>query len=111
MNDVEEMISELQNSNQQLQTIVMQKQALMIQNKEAEKALEEIEKCRDEDIYKSVGPILVRTSKETMKKELLEEREETELKLKSLEKQETRIRQKMKTIQEKFQSMAGPAAG
>lgn len=106
MSELEEMLGELQMQNQQLQTIMIQKQALMIQDKEMENALEEVEKCTDEDIYKSVGPILVKISKEAIKKELEEGREENDLKIKSLEKQEAKVKQKIKTMQEKFQSVA-----
>ena len=81
----------------------------MIQNKEVEKALEELEKVND-DVYKSVGPILVKTNKTSMKKELEENKEETELKLKSLETQEKRIKEKIKEGQEKFQKLV-PKSG
>jgi prefoldin beta subunit len=106
MSEIEEIFGELQMQNQQLQTITMQRQSLLIQQKEMEKALEEVEKTADEDIYRSVGPILVKTSKETIKKELEEGKEDADLKLKSLEKQEARIKQKIKTMQERFQSLA-----
>lgn len=106
MGEIEDVLGELQMHNQQLQTIMIQKQAIMIQDKEMEKALEEVDKCTGEDIFKSMGPILVKTTRESIKKELEEGREDNDLKLKSLEKQETRVKQKIKTIQEKFQSMA-----
>lgn len=110
MSEVEDTLNELQAQNQQLQTIMIQRQALMMQDKEIEKALEEIEKS-GEEIYKSVGPILVKTSKEAIKKELEEGREDAGLKIKSLEKQEARVKQKIKSIQEKFQAIAQSGSG
>ncbi|MBI2233074.1 MAG: prefoldin subunit beta [Candidatus Aenigmarchaeota archaeon] len=111
MSELEDALNELQLHNQQLQTVMMQKQSLMIQDKEMEKALEEIEKSGGEEIFKSIGPILVKTSKEAIKKDLEEGREETELKVKALEKQEIRIKQKIKSMQERFQSLTQGGSG
>lgn len=91
--------------NQQLQSVMMQKQALIIQSKEIEKALEEISREDSEEIYRSVGPILVKADKEKVKKDLEEQKEEMELKIKSLEKQEARLKSLMKEGQEKFQAL------
>lgn len=91
--------------NQQLQNVLMQKQALIIQTKEIEKALEEISREDSEEIYRSVGPILVKADKDKVKKDLEEQKEEMELKIKSLEKQEARLKSLMKEGQEKFQSL------
>lgn len=110
MSELEELLGHLQLQNQQLQTIIIQKQSLLIQDKEIEKALEEMEKCGDE-IYKSVGPILVKTNKEDMRNELKEERDDISIKLKSIEKQEKRIRDAIKDSQEKFQSMIPKQGG
>ncbi len=111
MSELEDALNELQLHNQQLQTVMMQKQALMIQDKEMEKALEEIEKSGDEEIFKSIGPILVKTSKESIKKDLEDSREEADLRVKSLEKQEAKIKQKIKSMQEKFQALTQSGSG
>lgn len=111
MSELEDALNELQLHNQQLQTVMMQKQSLMIQDKEMEKALEEIEKSGGEEIFKSIGPILVKTSKEAIKKDLEEGREEAELKVNALEKQETRIKQRIKSLQERFQALTQGGSG
>ena len=61
--DLENIIMQLESQNQQLQIIMSQKQSMMIQGKEVERALEELDKLTDEDIYKTIGPILVKTKK------------------------------------------------
>ena len=71
----------------------------------------EIEKSGGEEIFKSIGPILVKTSKEAIKKDLEEGREEAELKVKALEKQEIRIKQKIKSMQERFQALTQGGSG
>ncbi len=102
--NMEELLMQLQMQNQQLQAIMMQRQAMTIQGREIEAALEGIEKSQS-DIFKSIGPILVKTSKEGIKKELTEEKEEIELKLAALDRQEKKIKDKVKEMQEKFQSL------
>ena len=100
--ELQQLIGQLQLQNQQLQNILLQKQALTVQGKEIEKALEELENSKD-DVYKFVGPILVKTSKEAVKKDMEETKDDIELKLHTLEKQENKIKDRIKEAQEKFQ--------
>ena len=67
---IEELISHLESHNQQMQAVMIQKQSLMIQSKEVEKAIEELDKNKSEEVYRSVGPILVKATKSIVKKEL-----------------------------------------
>ena len=75
-----------------------------MRSRELEKALEEIEKS--DDIYRTVGPVLIKVEKNKIKDELDDEKEETDIKLKTLETQEDRIKEKIKGIQEKFESQS-----
>jgi prefoldin beta subunit len=102
--DLEKIVGQLQLQNQQLQAIMMQKQTLMVQSREVEKALDALEKCNDE-VYKSVGPILVKSTKDDIKKELAEGKEEIDLKMTSLDKQEKKIKERIKEAQDKFKDM------
>ena len=104
--ELEEVINQLQAQNQQLQTIMIQKQGVMIQNREIESALEYLEKMQGDEVYKTVGPILVKAGKESIKKELEESREELDLKIKALQNHEKRVKEKLKESQEKFHEMA-----
>ncbi len=104
--NLEEVINQLQAQNQQLQTIMIQKQGVMIQNREIENALEYLEKMQGDEVYKTVGPILVKADKGEMRKELEESREEMDLKIKALQNQEKRVKEKLKESQERFQEMA-----
>ena len=105
MGEIEDVIGQIEVQNQQLQSIMMQKQSLMIQDREIERALEELKKPENQEVFRSVGPILVKTEKETINKELGDTREEIELKIKTLEKQEKRLRDKLKENQGKFQEL------
>jgi prefoldin beta subunit len=99
-----------------MQTVLIQKESLNMQNMEIEKALEELKKTEHEDVYKAVGPILIKSTKKDLDKELTERKETIDLRLKSLQKQENRLKDKLKESQEKFeeilrgQEKAKPAA-
>lgn len=105
MADMEELLGQLQMQNQQLQNVLVQRQTLMIQSKEIEKALDEISKEDTQEVYRTMGPVLVKADKVKIKKELEEEKEEIELKIKTLEKQEMKLKSIIKEGQDKFQAM------
>lgn len=102
----EHMINQMQAHNQQLQTIMIQKQGVMLQNKEIESALEYLGKMEGDEVYKTVGPILVKSGKAEAIKELEDSKEELDMKIKALQNQEKKIKERLKESQEKFQEMA-----
>ena len=107
--DLEKMLGEVQLQNQQLQNLLLQKQTITLQVREAEKALEELNKAKDDgDIFKAAGPILLKTTKAESTKELSEMKEELELRLKTVEKQENKIKELLQTTQDRLQSMIKP---
>ena len=114
--EAQQILIELQTFQQQMQTVLIQKESLNIQNMEIEKAIEELKKTEHEDVYKAVGPILIKSNKKDLDKELTERKETIDLRLKSLQKQENRLKDKLKESQEKFeeilrgQEKAKPAA-
>jgi len=101
--ETQQMLIELQTFQQQMQTVLLQKESLNIQSMELDKALEELKKATTEDVYKAVGPILVKSTKKDLEIELVEKKETIELRLKSLQKQEDRIKEKLKDVQGKFE--------
>ncbi len=94
---MQEKVRQLQMLEQALQQLLMQKQAFQLQLMETESALKELQ--GKEEAYKIVGNIMVLTKKEELEKELNEKKETTELRISSLEKQETRTREKASALQ------------
>jgi len=88
--ETQEKIQELQSYEQTLQSIMMQKQAFSMELSESINALEEITKSKD-DVYKLVGNIMIKTDKTIVEKELKQKTDLLQLRLKSIEKQETDI--------------------
>jgi prefoldin beta subunit len=80
-------IQELQTIEQNLNSLLMQKQTFQIELSETENALSEIAKS-DDDVYKLVGQIMVKSDKADIEKELKKKQELLTLRMSSIEKQE-----------------------
>jgi len=80
-------IQELQILEQNLQNIMMQKQALQLELSEVENALTELKKAGKE-VYKITGQIMIGANKEDLEKELKQKQDLVSLRFKSLDKQE-----------------------
>lgn len=96
--ETEKKIQQLQLIEQNLQNIIMQKQAFQMQFIENENAISELEKTK-RDAYKIIGTIMVSVNKEDLKKELKEQKEILEVRIKSLEKQEKTFQEKAEELQ------------
>jgi Prefoldin, chaperonin cofactor len=73
---LQEQIMKLQQSQQNLQSIVTQKQHLEIEKAETGKALDELKKVADGDaVYKQAGTVLIKSTKQELINELEEKQE------------------------------------
>jgi len=95
--DTKAKISRLQMLEQRLQTLIMQKQNFQSQGLETENALGEIDGAKE--AYKVVGNIMVSMDKEELKKDLTSKKEIFDLKIKNIEKEETKLREETKELQ------------
>ncbi len=96
--ELEAKIQQLQLFEQNLQNFLIQKQNFQVQLMEIESALEEIGKT--EAAYKIVGSIMVLSDKSELKKDLEQKKETAELRIKSIEKQEDKIKEKASALQQ-----------
>ena len=99
------MIGQYQSFQQQLQNVLIQKESLKLQNLEIEKALEELHATKENSAYKIVGAIMVNKSILNLKKELAESKESIDLKIRSLEKNEERLTERIKDLQTKLKEV------
>lgn len=97
----EQKIKQLQVMEINLQNILLQKRNLQVQLLETENALKELN-LTNEEPYQIINNIMIKTSKEKLIKELNSKNEVIDIKLKSLEKQETEIMEKASRIQEEI---------
>jgi prefoldin beta subunit len=83
----ESKFQELQFLEQNLQNILMQKQAFEMEFAETESALSEISKT-SEDVFKIIGQLLIKGDKIKIKEELENRKKLLQLRINSLDKQE-----------------------
>lgn len=102
-----------QQSRDSLQTVAVQKQQFELQVRELTRTLEALEKtAEDQDVYRSVGAILVRvTDRPTLKTELSDQKETLEVRLKALERQENSLKDRLKDLQGQIEKALGGRAG
>ncbi|MFH1209371.1 MAG: prefoldin subunit [archaeon] len=92
-------IEELQLIEQNLQNLLLQKQTFQVRLMENENALKEL-KDNKKQSYKIIGNIMVAEDNDKLIKELDEEKEILNIRIKSIERQENLIRDKASKIQE-----------
>ena len=103
---VQEQLMKLQQTQQNLQMIVSQKQQLELDQLETEKALEELKKANEDDaVFKHAGTILIKSNKKTLLEELEERKELAKTKSSLLTKQEERLKTSLKEQETKIQEM------
>lgn len=95
--ETQEAISKLQLMEQNIQTLLMQKQQFQAQLFEVESALKEIEKT--DEHYKIIGNVMIKTDKATLKAELGQKKEILDLRLKNIDKQEKQLKEKAEHLQ------------
>ncbi|MBN2042902.1 MAG: prefoldin subunit beta [Candidatus Aenigmarchaeota archaeon] len=100
--EFEQLANQAQIYQQQMQNVVTQKAALTMERNELKKATEEIENSKEESVYKIAGPILVKADAAKVKKDLEERLEFIDLKVKSIEKQEGMIRERLEDLRTKL---------
>ena len=95
--ETQEKIQELQMYEQTFQNLLVQKQAFQIEFSEIENASEEISKSQ-EDVFKMVGQIMIKTNKDKIEKELNHKKELLTLRLKSIERQESELNNQIEEL-------------
>ena len=97
--ELQQKVNHLQILEHNLQNFLLQKQTLQLQILEIDNALKELETLKDEP-YKIVGNIMIKTDKAKLIKDLNSKKETSELRLKTIDRQETELRNKASEIQQ-----------
>ena len=92
-------IQELQILEQNLQNLMLQRQAFQVEENENENALNELKKTK-EDAYRIIGQIMIKADKEELEKDLKHKKEIIALRIKSIEKQEGILKGQISKIRE-----------
>ena len=109
---LQELVGRMQQLQQNLQSIMMQKQHIEAEQLETERALEALKKAGESDtVYKAAGSILVKSDKTSLVSELEEKKELANTRLTVLTKQEARLKENLKEAETKIREMLrGPPA-
>ena len=108
---VQERLLRLQQLQQTLQSILVQKQQVELEITEIDQALNELQKLTDNAIiYKSAGSLLIKAEKTKVTNELNERKELLNTRVTVLGKQEERLRNQLKDIQTQLQKDLRPVS-
>lgn len=97
MTEQNKKIQEMQFLEQNLQNLLLQKQAFQIELAETQSALKEIENAGDE-VFKIIGQLMIKTDKSKMKEELSNKEKILSLRIKTIEKQETSLTEQVNIL-------------
>lgn len=99
------MVGQFQTYQQQLQSVLIQKETMQLQLMEISKALEELDSTKNEKAYKITGQIMVSKPVEELKKDLGETKEAIEVRINSLGKTEEKITAKLKEMEAELRKL------
>lgn len=101
MENQERKIQEIQMLEQNLQNLLLQKQAFNMELLETKSAKKEIENAGD-DVFKIIGQLMIKSDKLKIGAELSNKEKLLELRVKSLEKQEILLTEKIDALRKEF---------
>ena len=97
-------LQELQMIEQNLQSLIYQKQVFQMELSESSTALKEVEKS-GEEVFKIIGQLMIKTDKSSVKEELEKKQKLLGLRVKSLEKQEVDLTKSAEEIRKKVMQL------
>lgn len=105
-------IAQFQQLQQQLQSVLSQKFRMEAQLREVQMTVDELNKsAEDVVIYRNVGSLLIKASdKAAVLKEVEEDKETLEIRVKTLERQEKAMRDKYNSMQDSLSKALGQQA-
>jgi prefoldin beta subunit len=108
---IQNQIAQLQQIQQQIQGLSMQKSQIEAMQKESKMALDELARLTEDAIvYRNVGELILKTNKEESISKLKDREETLSLRLQSISRQEERLTSRFKQLQEQIQQALGPRA-
>ena len=108
MSDVSQSISEFERGRAQLAGISAQKQQLSVQAESLGASIEEIRKTKEEKVYKFAGSIMLLVPTPEALKDLESRKESVDLRLKTVEKQENILVDKLNKLKDEIEKTQSP---
>lgn len=95
----EQKVQEMHFLEQNFQNLLMQKQAFQMELSETQSALKEVENSGDE-VFKIIGQLMIKTDRAKIKEELANKDKLLSLRVKTIEKQESSLREQLDKLHE-----------
>ena len=108
---IQDKLTQFQELQNQLQSMSIQRYQLRQQLLDIENALETLENVKNRRVYERAGPIFVEVDIDKTRDKLRDDKETKEAQLRSLEKQETKLRERLNEIGMELQSQLGGNTG
>ena len=103
-------MADFERSRSQLLGVSSQKQQLQMQLAVLKQATEELEKTKEKKVFKAVGNILIQSDVGVVKKEIIGKTESIELRMKTLQKQEESLINKLNKLKSQIEGSTAPDA-
>ena len=112
-NYLQNQIKQAQQLENQIEQLGSQKYQIDLRIKELSKTIEELEKINDGvPVYKSVGPVLYKVDdKAKLMEDLKEQKELSEIRIKTIEKQQKSLDEKYRELEQSIQKAYGGQTG
>jgi len=110
---VQNQIAQFQQLTQQIQMVTTQKIQLEATVRELDKTIQEVEKVTDDTaVFRNVGSLLIQVKdRPGLVAELKEQKETSEVRVKTLDRQDKHLRERHKSLQDQItQALQGPSA-
>lgn len=102
--DFREKAIDFERSRNQLLNVSAQKQQLQMQGSALGNAIEELEKTKEKKVFKLTGNILIQSDTLAAKKELQEKKESIDLRVKTMQKQEDSLVNKLNKLKSEIET-------
>ena len=102
--DFREKAIDFERSRNQLLNVSAQKQQLQMQGSALGNAIEELEKTKEKKVFKLTGNILIQSDTVAAKKELQEKKESIDLRVKTMQKQEDSLVNKLNKLKSEIET-------
>jgi|SRR3989338_6222404 len=102
--DFREKAIDFERSRNQLMNVSAQKQQLQMQGSALGNAIEELEKTKEKKVFKLTGNILIQSDTLAAKKELQEKKESIDLRVKTMQKQEDSLVNKLNKLKSEIET-------
>ena len=102
MNDKSKKFEEMQFLEQNIQNLMLQRQAFQMELSETEFAINELNNSKEDDSYKIVGQLMIKFPKSKILEDLKSKKNILDLRLNAIEKQEENLSENIEKIREEL---------